>query len=100
MTRSIGSERLFPRTYGITQNEQRLSQPSCTFKLGRVRSLAASNTGAACSSVWAKMSETKIELRTADVSCAMGTKLFEPLSQSRSRVRGLTSAVCRPRSED
>src|SRR5271163_3948931 len=58
MTRSIGSERLLPRTYGITQNEQRLSHPSCTFRLGRVRSLAASNTGAARSSVCAKISPT------------------------------------------
>src|SRR6266568_7029839 len=44
----------------MTQKEQRLSQPSCTLRLGRVRSLAASKTGAARSSVWAKMSETKV----------------------------------------
>src|ERR1700682_1888194 len=58
MTRSFGSERLCPRTYGITQNEQRLSHPSCTFRFGRVRSFAASNTGAASNSVWAKISPT------------------------------------------
>src|SRR5215469_4307997 len=46
----------------MTQKEQRLSQPSCTLRLGRVRSLEASKTGAARSSVWAKMSETKIGL--------------------------------------
>src|SRR5258708_19031284 len=58
MTRSFGSERLCPRTYGITQNEQRLLHPSCTFRFGRVRSFAASNTGAATSSVCAKISPT------------------------------------------
>src|SRR5579862_693073 len=72
MTRSIGSERLFPRTYGITQNEQRLSHPSCTFRLGRVRSLAASNTGAARSSVCAKMSPTT--MLGSPESCCNGTK--------------------------
>src|SRR6201997_4708213 len=58
--RSMESDRLWPRTKGITQKEQRLSHPSWTLRLGRVRSFAASNTGAASSSVWAKMSETKI----------------------------------------
>src|SRR6266567_6033342 len=53
-------ERLRPRTEGIMQKEQRLLHPSCTFKLGRVRSLAESKTGAASSSVCAKISETKI----------------------------------------
>src|SRR4030088_3712291 len=62
MISSKGNDRLCPRTYGITQKEQRLSQPSCTLRLGRVRSLAASKTGAAISSVWAKISETKIRL--------------------------------------
>src|SRR5580692_7823191 len=66
----MGNERLCPRTYGITQNEQRLSHPSCTLRFGRVRSLAASNTGAANSSVWAKISPT-ITLGLA--SCASET---------------------------
>mgnify|MGYP003694482895 CR=1 FL=1 len=35
-------------------------QPSCTLRLGRVRSFAASKTGAASNSVCAKMSETNI----------------------------------------
>ena len=58
-----------------------MSHPSCTFRLGRVRSFEASKTGAACSSVWAKMSETKIGLRASDldlghpvVRCASGMK--------------------------
>ena len=43
----------------MMQNEQRLLQPSCTFRLGRVFSNALpSNTGAAISSVCAKMSPT------------------------------------------
>src|SRR5215472_2108039 len=46
----------------MTQKEQRLWQPSCTLRLGRVRWFEASKTGAARSSVWAKMSETKIGL--------------------------------------
>src|SRR5581483_4431854 len=41
------------------QNEQRLLQPSWTFKFGRVRSDEAANTGAAISSVWAKISATR-----------------------------------------
>src|SRR5579862_1883688 len=64
MTCCCGRERLGPRTLGITQKEQRLSHPSCTFRLGRVRSdvlaMSDSKTGAAKSSVWAKISETKM----------------------------------------
>jgi hypothetical protein len=55
-----------------------LSQPSCTLRLGRVRSFEASKTGAACNSVWAKISETKIGLRASDLG-------------PRSAVRGLKS---------
>src|SRR6266567_3586829 len=40
-------ERLRPRTEGIMQQEQRLLHPSCTFKLGRVRSLPESKAGVA-----------------------------------------------------
>src|SRR5208282_4954002 len=75
MTRSLGSERLCPRTYGITQNEQRLSHPSCTFRFGRVRSLAASKTGAASSSVCAKISPTITWAPCSPDSCPSGTKL-------------------------
>src|SRR5207253_9661016 len=60
------------------QNEQRLSHPSWTFRLGRVRPLAASKTGAASSSVCAKMSETKIRFSVGSsrfsVSASTGTK--------------------------
>src|SRR6185437_2479638 len=64
--RSSGNDRLLPRTEGMTQKEHRLPHPSCTFRLGRVRSFTASKTGAARSSVWAKMSET--EMRFSGVS--------------------------------
>src|ERR1700736_4206845 len=74
MISSKGNDRLSPRTYGITQKEQRLSQPSCTLRLGRVRSLAASKTGAARSSVWAKMSATKIGLWTFSARAVSGMK--------------------------
>src|SRR5581483_9204622 len=53
----------------MMQNEQRLSQPSWTFRFGRVRSLAASNTGAASNSVWANMSETNSFWLLALSSC-------------------------------
>src|SRR5438132_12141296 len=60
------------------QNEQRLSHPSWTFRLGRVRPLAASKTGAASSSVCAKMSETKIRFSVGSsrdlVNALNGTK--------------------------
>src|ERR1019366_1899844 len=69
-TRSRGSERLCPRTYGITQNEQRLSHPSCTLRFGRVLRLAASNTGAASSSVCAKISPTTTGAPSLRVLCA------------------------------
>src|SRR3954447_19886568 len=56
-------DRLCPRVNGMMQNEQRLLQPSCTLRLGRVFSecVLASNTGAASNSVCAKMSETKMD---------------------------------------
>src|SRR5947209_17758942 len=60
------------------QNEQRLSHPSWTFRLRRVRPLAASKTGAASSSVCAKMSETKSRFSVGSsrfsVSASTGTK--------------------------
>jgi len=37
MTCGSGRERLWPRTVGMMQKEQRLLQPSWTFRLGRVR---------------------------------------------------------------
>ena len=52
--------RLRPRTYGMMQNEQRLLQPSWIFRLGRVRSPAASFTGADRKSWRAKISPTWI----------------------------------------
>src|ERR1019366_4796679 len=54
----------------ITQNEQRLSHPSCTLRLGRVLRLAASNTGAASRSVCAKISPTTTGAPSLRVLCA------------------------------
>ena len=55
-TCAAGALRLRPRTNGMMQNEQRLLQPSWIFRFGRVRSPAASSTGAERKSCCAKMS--------------------------------------------
>src|SRR5579863_818805 len=81
----------------MTQKEQRLSQPSWTFRLGRVLEFSAelefadSKTGAARSSVWAKMSETKIQFSVVSsrflVRAFKGTKVGEAVSPSTSAAK-------------
>src|SRR5579864_9616639 len=72
-------ERLRPRTLGMTQNEQRLLQPSCTFRFGRVRDngSSAANTGAAINSVWAKMSPIMVNAGPERATLSSDTKSLE-----------------------
>src|SRR5580700_1149310 len=60
MTWSGGRLRDLPRTWGMTQKEQRLLQPSWIFRMGRVWWDSPPWMGAERNSGWAKMSPVRI----------------------------------------
>src|SRR4051812_16663410 len=85
-------DRLCPRVNGMMQNEQRLLQPSCTLRLGRVFSecVLASNTGAASNSVCAKMSLRKMAELGDRVIAGLETPANWSI-ETNSRERGATT---------
>src|SRR5882762_8729098 len=70
MTDSGGKLRLFPRTKGITQNEQRELQPSWILSVGRVWFPSPPRTGAERNSERSKMLPMRILPRWGAACCA------------------------------